>query len=801
MEHLPTPCKAIIPAIEVPYLCGTDYDGSGMNLPDPETHPFEAEHGVFSQLQNWLYFGFMHNLFGNPFSSQDFLHKISGSEERRVCTCKLDAYICRWQKHITAASKVEKMEIFGRTFRLIEEARRYCGWFDQPAIIAENLSYSAVMLSVKVMLSSTLIAASGLPPGESLLAGRKFYPMIPEMQYPLPSGSILWEHMLMTGWCVHDLKRLFVEYGYNTIYYLASLKRDLGRPRDHRKCHESAQCTANNMGSNFKPKHIDECSGSCPDISSPMDKVNAILSEGDIPIISHTDRSQQKPQIEVLKAGSNTNYTAITHVWADGLGNPSSNALPMCQVQRLTSQIRKANKIKSSAPCLLWLDVFCIPLDDTEANRKLKMAAINRMIPTYAGAKNVLMLDSQIQKVHFDPDCFPCAVELSAHILSCAWYGRCWTHQEACLARDTFIQCASPRAVSFLDLRYKLGGTMRLMARNEEAFSEHEAVLADLGDVWNRAVVGSLDTDEDKKRDPNAQSLTRDQQFAKAWNGLLGKTTTKWEDVLCIVANLLDFRASEILSLPQDQQMKSMLHGQDRLPTALLFSNGPRLDSADHRERWVPSRPGGLRLEEDSTHFMRVTPGGLEVDGRSNAHMVFIPCETHRFTKLCFIADGSEKFWVELLCPEDDTGPNTSRIGTLLLLDAHAFERNKEPPYSSGLLGRGAALAVLSHEENYTEAAYDSPLLFGVQTLMMGEDKDRNSWPTFPEEKLQDSHKVLVVCDIASWPKPSFRRPSGAGLKKGRTYNDWLKSFRDDYVPGQETTRGLSVSWRRILRF
>ena len=49
------------------------------------------------------------------------------------------------------------------------------------------------------------------------------------------------------------------------------------------------------------------------------------------------------------------------------------------------------------------------------------MDAINRMTPTYAGAKNVLMLDSQVQNVSFNPECFDCAVELNAYILSSAW--------------------------------------------------------------------------------------------------------------------------------------------------------------------------------------------------------------------------------------------------------------------------------------------------------------------------------------------------------------------------------------------
>ncbi|ROV93518.1 hypothetical protein VSDG_06812 [Cytospora chrysosperma] len=37
-------------------------------------------------------------------------------------------------------------------------------------------------------------------------------------------------------------------------------------------------------------------------------------------------------------------YVAISHVWADGLGNPTANALPGCQVDRLTSLVAKLQK-------------------------------------------------------------------------------------------------------------------------------------------------------------------------------------------------------------------------------------------------------------------------------------------------------------------------------------------------------------------------------------------------------------------------------------------------------------------------
>jgi hypothetical protein len=129
-------------------------------------------------------------------------------------------------------------------------------------------------------------------------------------------------------------------------------------------------------------------------------------------------------QLQVHRASARDQYVAISHVWADGLGNPKSNALPECQLRRLAKYLaelpnpssRNADdgsrslysfgplsvridigKLKvvyrPSNPCMLfWMDTLCIPVardeNDTEV-WELKRQAIDQMASIYSGASHV----------------------------------------------------------------------------------------------------------------------------------------------------------------------------------------------------------------------------------------------------------------------------------------------------------------------------------------------------------------------------------------------------------------------------
>ena len=145
---------------------------------------------------------------------------------------------------------------------------------------------------------------------------------------------------------------------------------------------------------------------------------------------------------------------ALSHVWADGLGNPYANALPRCQLSYVgriikdldiaarSRDIRDHNVKREDVSTqeeegeedeklLLWCDTLCCPVQTEET----KSLALGYMYQTYRDATHVLVLDASLRQhdvENLDID------ELSIRIFTSPWMRRLWTLQEGALPATTF---------------------------------------------------------------------------------------------------------------------------------------------------------------------------------------------------------------------------------------------------------------------------------------------------------------------------------------------------------------------------
>jgi hypothetical protein len=144
--------------------------------------------------------------------------------------------------------------------------------------------------------------------------------------------------MLKAGWCLYEItllsKRVWV--GNAGLYYLSSLQRRSAQER-HNSCLRG-RCSADQIDeSTYQIKHGD-FSCAC---QHRMGDIDQIVMKGQIPLysVTSTDGGGCDVQVEAFdpgkKWGARTRYVAISHVWSNGLGNPSRNSLPQCQLQRL----------------------------------------------------------------------------------------------------------------------------------------------------------------------------------------------------------------------------------------------------------------------------------------------------------------------------------------------------------------------------------------------------------------------------------------------------------------------------------
>lgn len=117
---------------------------------------------------------------------------------------------------------------------------------------------------------------------------------------------------------------------------------------DHDKCLKYTQCQA--IATHISRKHV--CGdGSCQDVAIAEDELIPILQKGDTPVLYFESMPSRRtpndeetghdtgPRLRVRTRETGDIYIAVSHVWADGLGNPTKNALPSCQIQRLHAHI------------------------------------------------------------------------------------------------------------------------------------------------------------------------------------------------------------------------------------------------------------------------------------------------------------------------------------------------------------------------------------------------------------------------------------------------------------------------------
>ena len=118
-------------------------------------------------------------------------------------------------------------------------------------------------------------------------------------------------------------------------------------------------------------------------------------------------------------------------VWADGLGNPSRNAIQQCQVTRLLSLVgdleaartqAKGNPSPQLSPYRLWIDTLCCPVELSG-----KHIALERIKNVYIEAAHVLVLDSFISSFPYKGR--PAAEPVLRILATSSWMRRLWTLQ------------------------------------------------------------------------------------------------------------------------------------------------------------------------------------------------------------------------------------------------------------------------------------------------------------------------------------------------------------------------------------
>jgi hypothetical protein len=538
-------------------------------------------------LQVWLFFGALHEIFGQA-PVNDFVQQ--GQNGMKVTTSRLEDYLRRWAETYESKPSQQKQIMMDKStvyliaaFQFLHGHARY-----QEAASPRP----EIWLSINGLLDTVTYRLKCLH-GLSRDGG-------PPIIYQTAGGGALRTYMLGQGWCPSEIERLAQNHTLNEFYFAATMDRH-DRAMDHSCCSEIV-CLASQVDEKtYKTKHTtDTCC--CKFIGPLEEQLYSILDAGGNPVARLPSIIDMNTSCLEVFDSRDVQYTAISHVWSDGLGNVAKNKLPICQlreIKRSVTALRSLNKRAESEttvasdddlPCV-WIDTFCVPLQS-----KYRKIAIRRMSQVYGNADTVLVLDSGL--LHASYSSFP--GENLKRITHSRWMQRLWTLQEGALARNLMFRFSD--SIMVLSTAFELweeicrqtvGSWMGPDSRDQHDYALNLSGYAELRNL------------------SRITSETGELRTRVAWSIAVGRTTSKMEDEPVVFASLLGLDVGELLVTPPEQRQKKLFSLLEDLPQLIIFHDGPRIP--EDGWRWAPLRLDSITWKLPSPSVGRLCASGLVV--------------------------------------------------------------------------------------------------------------------------------------------------------------------------------------------
>jgi len=391
-------------------------------------------------VQSWLYFGFLSEVLDRPISPADLTpaHGVH-LDKHKLCSFLLPELLetrLRKLRSQGLAGCDETLSRLRTTIELAIDASITCDLF----VPCDFDQYGWIMLSVKILLVTIMHVYNGLAPEHPFsYRDARLFPISSSGSRSSAAGALLNYMQDAKKMCPQTAYRICTSHNYMVAYYLMHLPH---RPEiDHLGCSTST-CTAFTISTTaYRTKHVDnKCS--CEHRKVDVNHISDIITQGKIPVVQLTPRGNNDMELSVKGVSPGSAYVALSHVWLDGLGNPSENSLPRCQLQRLHSMLRSNWRGSSD---WLWIDTLCVPVGS--GFKEVKLQAISSMASIYQDAIAVLVVDAEIEKMSR----YQHGREFIGHILHSTWNSRCWTYQEAVLGRKLLFQTSDGRKKPHID--------------------------------------------------------------------------------------------------------------------------------------------------------------------------------------------------------------------------------------------------------------------------------------------------------------------------------------------------------------
>lgn len=599
MEHLPRPNgqeKSIFPAI--PYLCLEKYDGGPFldyprrsGLPNIKTSgnvrltaslssasrqflatAVPAALEVF--LQNWLFFGLLSEVLGDLYRHEDFVTtSLDGETEKTiVTTANLVTRLEDWEARITQ-DKDSLMAVYEHIAKCLQLTHACLviqyATFDNDlkfhlASVAELLGYAA---------SKACNVAWTDSPSRFLI--------------PVSWGTTInedfWKSALFerSNCCPSQMQMLRRDFASpQALAFVAGCFYEDVVQLNHASCDGDSCRAGDSVSLGQVTRHVrDFCQ--CEFLQVDEDELADCLKKGRLPLLRLKEDAEMM-SIQVVPSTDSTFYVALSHVWADGLGNPKSTALPRCQLSRLKALIENldfdyvkcedmSNALDypgDASEILLWCDTLCCPVVSKEAHDM----ALRQMYRTYDEASAVLVLDRSLIShraggMRVDEAC--------VRIATSRWMTRLWTLQESALpARKNKLWFQFTKTA--LPVRTLYGHLVKIKKTDIRRQGVVDSVI---GRFFSFKSLFDVQSTENQGA-----------QMEDIMNGLLYRSVTVPSDEPLIIATLLALDLSRILASEPAERMNILWRIIGISPSGIdkhiLFHMGPKI--YERGLRWAP---------------------------------------------------------------------------------------------------------------------------------------------------------------------------------------------------------------------
>ena len=597
MEHLVRPTSAAAQPYETVTYISEKYDGGDfltypvrVGKPHMLHSPYDKDRFLLfrqrerqhptptkeleSLFQAWLFFGLINEILGDLCTADDFVRTAADGDSEDITTSQLPSILDRWVQRVQQGDSKPSYDHVAECLRLMHDVLRVVGSTFDP-----NLKFS--LLSLGELFEYAANKAFLI---EDLARDNRCPGTWPLLLDETTRASSMQDH----GWCPSQVAMLLSSTcPVQLVYFLTRLSQP-DVPGRHQTC-DQHKCTAYQINPDeYKTRHA-TANCDCKHWVANVSTIDSILKDGRLPLLRI---SQGHPladlTVEIVASESKSRYVALSHVWADGLGNPTENALPRCQLRHLYDLVQhldlNTTAEEARGDLLLWCDTLCCPV----APKTAKDLALTYMRKTYEDATHVLVLDTSLQRYN---SVSLCPEEICARIIASGWMRRLWTLQEGWLpgakGRLWFQFCDKSINLNHLwqtvldsfHNQLNLKGIIRVIINRLLAFTSVSMYDVD-GEVLDLLLMG---------------------------DALRFRSVSVSSDEPILIGNLLGLPIEKILDDSIETRVYNMWSLMDAvgIPKSILFRLGPRLQTQAFR--WAPSTM--LFHESFNKVLMTVTKG------------------------------------------------------------------------------------------------------------------------------------------------------------------------------------------------